>query len=243
MALPANISTVTVHGEIRQAVEGDPATGSITFAIPLLIKNQATKTILLPDAITVPLDGSGMFTVVLPATDDPDNDPTGWNYIVNENWAGGRSGLQIALPMTPLTVNWIDMVPTSVGAPEYMPVTVLSAHQADPDPHPGFRESVSVVPAAGAATTLTDLVLAYSLTLTAPACVLTFPTGLPGKSFTLVVTQDAAGSRTITWPASVDWSYGTPPTLTAGPGRSDWFSFATVDGTNWVGFIAAQDVR
>jgi hypothetical protein len=57
------------------------------------------------------------------------------------------------------------------------------------------------------------------------------------SSFTLILTQDGTGSRTATWPASVDWPGGTAPTLTttATTGR-DMLMFVTVDaGTTWLG--------
>jgi len=49
------------------------------------------------------------------------------------------------------------------------------------------------------------------LTLTGN-CTYTFPTPVAGKSFILVQKQDATGSRTVTWPASVDWPGATAPT-------------------------------
>jgi hypothetical protein len=57
------------------------------------------------------------------------------------------------------------------------------------------------------------------------------------SSFTLILTQDGSGSRTATWPASVDWPGGSAPTLTttATTGR-DMLMFVTVDGgVVWLG--------
>ncbi|MBO55864.1 MAG: hypothetical protein CL886_09415 [Dehalococcoidia bacterium] len=63
-----------------------------------------------------------------------------------------------------------------------------------------------------------------------------------GCSFTLIATQDASGSRGITWPASVDWAAATAPTLTTTANRTDIFTFVTYNaGTNWIGFTAGQD--
>jgi hypothetical protein len=76
------------------------------------------------------------------------------------------------------------------------------------------------------------------LTLTG-SCTFTFPTATAGKSFMLLLKQDATGSRTATWPASVRWPGGTAPTITATAGKGDKFVF-TADGTYWWGSNAGQ---
>jgi hypothetical protein len=78
------------------------------------------------------------------------------------------------------------------------------------------------------------------LTLTGN-CTYTFPTPVAGKSFILVQKQDATGSRTVTWPASVDWPSATAPTLTATALRADKFVFTAIDGSNWLGSVAGQN--
>lgn len=50
----------------------------------------------------------------------------------------------------------------------------------------------------------------------------------------LVLTQDATGSRTVTWPASVKWSGGVAPTLSTTASAVDIISMFTTDaGTTW----------
>jgi hypothetical protein len=71
------------------------------------------------------------------------------------------------------------------------------------------------------------------LTLTGN-CAYTFPTPAAGKSFLLLQKQDATGSRTVTWPATVKWPNSTNPTLTATASKGDLFGF-TSDGTYWYG--------
>ena len=78
------------------------------------------------------------------------------------------------------------------------------------------------------------------LTLTGN-CVYTFPTPVAGKSFTLIQLQDATGSRTVTWPATVDWPSATAPTLTATALRADKFVFTAISGTSWLGSVAGQN--
>lgn len=61
-------------------------------------------------------------------------------------------------------------------------------------------------------------------------------------SFTLIATQDGGGGNTITFPGSVQWAGGTPPTLTATGDAVDILTFVTLDaGTTWYGFLAGLD--
>jgi hypothetical protein len=56
---------------------------------------------------------------------------------------------------------------------------------------------------------------------------------------TLVLTQDATGSRSATWPASVKWPGGVAPTLTTTPGKTDIVTLITYDqGAAWRGFTS-----
>ena len=51
----------------------------------------------------------------------------------------------------------------------------------------------------------------------------------------LSLTQDATGSRTVTWPASVKWAGGTAPTLSTGSGAVDLIVFMFT-GSSYLGF-------
>jgi hypothetical protein len=72
-------------------------------------------------------------------------------------------------------------------------------------------------------------------------CVYTFPTPVAGKSFTLIHLQDATGSRTVTWPSTVDWPSATAPTLTSTALKADKFVFTAISGTSWLGSVAGQN--
>lgn len=81
-----------------------------------------------------------------------------------------------------------------------------------------------------------------NLTLTG-SCVFTFPTATAGRSFLLILRQDATGGRTATWPTAtniVRWPSGTAPTLTSTASQVDVFAF-TADGTRWFGRTIAQN--
>jgi hypothetical protein len=61
-------------------------------------------------------------------------------------------------------------------------------------------------------------------------------------SFGVYLTQDATGSRTVTWPASVKWSGGTPPTLSTAANAVDILVFETIDGgTTWYGSLVGTN--
>lgn len=96
-----------------------------------------------------------------------------------------------------------------------------------------YRETVTANAAATGTVTL-DLGTAnvFDLTLTgATTLVFSNPpaTGL-AFSLTLVVKQDATGSRTLSYPASVKWSDGITPVLATAANKVDVITFITVDG-------------
>ena len=60
-------------------------------------------------------------------------------------------------------------------------------------------------------------------------------------SLTLVLVQDATGSRTVTWPASVDWGTTGAPTLTTTASKADVVTLMSLNGgRTWYGFLSAK---
>lgn len=53
----------------------------------------------------------------------------------------------------------------------------------------------------------------------------TFTNMVAGAKYTLYCTQDATGSRSITWPGTVRWSNGVTPPPTTSPNQTDIFGF------------------
>jgi hypothetical protein len=84
----------------------------------------------------------------------------------------------------------------------------------------------------------------FNLTLTGN-CTYTFsnpPASGSAGAFTLIQNQDGTGSRTVAWPASVEWAGGSAPTITSTASSTDVFTFITTDGgTIWYGFTGGQD--
>ena len=65
------------------------------------------------------------------------------------------------------------------------------------------------------------------------------PTTTAAFGFTLVLSNDATPSRTITWPASVKWPNATVPTRTTTASKTDVYTFFTYDaGTTWWGNLS-----
>jgi len=61
----------------------------------------------------------------------------------------------------------------------------------------------------------------------------------PG-TFILVLVQDSVGSRTVTWPGTVDWPSGTAPTLTTTATTGTDIIHFVYDGTNYYGTSAGD---
>ena len=103
----------------------------------------------------------------------------------------------------------------------------------------GYTEGASVANTSTAYTVDISAAGLQILTLTGN-CTFTFPTATLGKSFALLLKQDATGNRTVTWPASVKWPGGVAPVITSTASKADKFVFVA-DGTNWFGSNAGQN--
>lgn len=108
-----------------------------------------------------------------------------------------------------------------------------------------YSETVDTEATSGAAYTINlENGNVHDVTLT-DNCTFAFsnpPSSGNAGSFTLILRQDGTGSRTTTWPASVDWAGGAAPTLTTTASAVDVLTFVTVDGgTTWYGFLAGAD--
>jgi len=129
-----------------------------------------------------------------------------------------------------------DQSATFAGTATFAGSTTLNA----PTINNGYTEETAVANTSTAYTIDLANGSVQILTLTGN-CVYTFPTPVAGKSFILVQKQDGTGSRTVTWPASVDWPSATAPTLTATASKADKFVFTAIDGSNWLGSVAGQN--
>lgn len=107
------------------------------------------------------------------------------------------------------------------------------------------RRKNSATAANGAGTIALDITNSTSFTVTLTGTA-TFELGgvTPENEYKIVISvvQDATGSRTVTWPASVKWSGGTSPVLSTGANALDIITLQTFDsGTTWYGVLLGSN--
>lgn len=117
MALPSNLTTVTVTGRYIDH-NGSPVRGSVTFDTDYYVLDAGESVVVIEAPITANLDATGSFSVDLIATDDPDMTPTGWTWTLTPNFQGAFP-LEFSLPAS--------LAPTT-------DITVLSPALPNPDP-------------------------------------------------------------------------------------------------------------
>tara|TARA_B000000441_G_C21702999_1_gene327239 strand:+ start:228 stop:1046 length:819 start_codon:yes stop_codon:yes gene_type:complete len=157
---------------------------------------------------------------------------------------------------TSTELNLLDGVTSTTTELNYLDITTLGTTEAskavtaDANGVVKFDNGVqqeSTALTSGTSVTL-DLNAGTVFTITLAHNIGTFTWSNPASSgyasvFSLKVTQDGTGGRTISWPASVDWASGTAPTLSSGANDVDVFVFFTVDGgTTYYGFTSGQDL-
>jgi hypothetical protein len=100
-----DLDLVTVTGKYVFLDGTDPRDGStVTFAASVVLREPGTPQIILGAPITVELAEDGSFSIAVPATDDPDVEPTGFTYQVKEKIlgpAGASTGrtFNLAVPL------------------------------------------------------------------------------------------------------------------------------------------------
>lgn len=101
-------------------------------------------------------------------------------------------------------------------------------------------ERVNTVAASGAAVTIPEpgLYGFNDITLTAATVALTFPAASAGKTLKMVIRQDAAGARAVTWPANSIFPGGTAVVITATASAIDYVEAFCVVEDVWM--ISAQ---
>jgi len=108
MSLAPSLTTVTITGSYVD-YEGTPIAGQIRFSIAEVLRNGTDDQMIAPSSVVVPLV-DGAFSVVIPATNDPDIVPNPFVYTIEESFAGGRS-YQISIPYT--TIGSLDLADIS----------------------------------------------------------------------------------------------------------------------------------
>ncbi len=213
----------------------DAHTAGATFAGDL-----AGHWTLLPVAVA---DVTGAAPLASPALTGNPTAPTpapGDNDTSIATSAFVKAALDALVAAAPGALDTLDELAAALGDDANFAATITTALAGKAN----NVETVNTVAAAGSTETLPDVTTAtiHRLTLDSATCTLTFPTAAAGKSFTVILTQDATGGRLVTWPGSILWPSGSTPALTTTPAKRDVFSFMCADGTNWLGFVAAQNL-
>ena len=153
-------------------------------------------------------------------------------------------------------INKLDGVTATTTEINYLDITTLGASEAskvltaNASGIVTFNKAIteqSVALTSGTSVTL-DISQGSVFTITLAHNISTFTWSNPATSgdvsaFVLKVTQDGTGSRTIAFPAAVDFAGGTAPTLSTGANDVDVFVFFTVNGgTTYYGFTAGLDM-
>lgn len=98
-------------------------------------------------------------------------------------------------------------------------------------------------PSAAATATL-DLSLANEHRITMPAGNITvaLSNDTNAQKFIVSITQDAVGSRTVTWFSTIRWAGGSTPTLTTTANKRDTFGFIRTGSGAYDGFVIGQNI-
>lgn len=195
-----------------------------------------------PIPVTVDLDGDlaqGGRKYVMVLAESPTINPSTFNYSIILNIAAqGESSFRQYGPFA------FDIVPGGeVDLTDVIPVSAYGGNPLVQGPQGEPGDLVGVTTGTwGASVVLDKYPQTYISSLSASVSSLALPTspiGLQSGTITLVLTQDATGGRTITWPASVKWADGIVQQPAAGPNTVSVFHLMWT-GTQWLGMLGGK---
>ena len=96
--------------------------------------------------------------------------------------------------------------------------------------------------AAGTATLDLSLSNQHFITMPAGNITIALSNDTNNQPFLIAITQDATGSRTVTWPATIRWAGGSVPVLTTTASKRDTFGFIRTGAATYDGFIVGQNI-
>lgn len=109
--LPDDVSKVLVSGEFIDWDSGRELEGVVDIRTSKLLTYTTTHIQVMPGIKSFRFRGH--FSILLPATDDPQLQPTGWTYQFRVTVAGYLQEFETVLPASPSTVNLLDLLPVS----------------------------------------------------------------------------------------------------------------------------------
>lgn len=147
MTLPGNIDMIWVRGWFMNQL-GEPLKGDIVFhpniADPGRMIDEGAKLIIDARDRRVPLDTNGRMAVLVFPTDDPDLNPTDWNYQITEP-TGASYSLEVSVdtPALPLNATLPDGSPDPLAGQKVIDLYTASTAS---DPHAGTIQEVHGLP-------------------------------------------------------------------------------------------------
>ena len=96
--------------------------------------------------------------------------------------------------------------------------------------------------AAGTATLDCSITDTHRITMPAGNITIALSNVTNAQKFTIAITQDGTGSRTVTWFATIKWVGGTVPTLTTTASKRDVFGFERTGVNTYDGYIIGQNI-
>ena len=107
----------------------------------------------------------------------------------------------------------------------------------------GIHALTTYTPSAAATATI-DLSVNNRNAITMPAGNITIALSneTVGQFFTIEITQDSVGSRTVTWFTTIKWVNGSAPTLTTTANKRDTFGFFVTSAGNYDAYIIGQNI-
>jgi hypothetical protein len=165
--------------------------------------------------------------------------PSTFNYSIMLNLAAqGESNFRQYGPFA------FDVVPGgTVDLTDVIPVSAYGGNPIVQGPQGEPGDLVGVTTGSwGGSVVLDKYPQTYLSTLTSSVTSMALPTspiGLQSGTITLVLTQDATGGRTITWPSSVLWPEGIKPQPTSGANSISVFNLLWT-GTQWLGLVGGK---
>lgn len=112
MALPGNITTITITGQYID-FKATPVAGQVKITNSSFLTDAAADRMIVPTTITADLDSNGAFSLTVPVTNDVDVSPLNYTYTFEEAFIGG-STYTISLPASlGASVDISDLRPTA----------------------------------------------------------------------------------------------------------------------------------
>ena len=231
-----SIASPRLFGRTTTTTASSPTITAISKANPGVFTS--TNTLSVGQIITI-AGVTGMTEV---------NTPSGGFYVVD---TASASQFTVSFQGTPLDTSGFTtyisggtVTASANGVAEEIAVTGTGSAVLATTPsltNPTVTNYVETLYSANTSTAITvDLAngTVQNLTLTGNATI-TMPTAVAGKSFIIILSQDATGGRTVTW-STVVWPSATAPTITSTASKRDIYSFFS-NGTSWFGVTVGQN--